>query len=137
MFSPSPQDIRVFFGQAWRDHLAGKPVDGLPLLAAQIIADHPEYHALLTDPNLPADAGYTEAHNPFLHLSLHLALAEQLSIDHPHGIIGEYRRLMEKYGDRHNTEHAVMACLAEVVHNATFARQPPDNDAYINCLKDL
>ena len=43
--------------------------------------------------------------NPFLHLSLHLAIEEQLSIDQPPGIRASFEALAEKRGE-HDAKHA-------------------------------
>ena len=49
--------------------------------------------------------------NPFLHLSLHLAVAEQLAIDQPPGIRAQFERLRAAKGDEHAALHAVLECL--------------------------
>jgi hypothetical protein len=76
--------------------------------------------------------------NPFLHLSMHLAIAEQLSIDQPPGIRAAYERLVRRRGDKHRAAHDVMECLGEVVWAAQRTGQalPPDEMSarYLDCL---
>jgi hypothetical protein len=73
--------------------------------------------------------------NPFLHLSLHLAVAEQLAIDQPPGICAQFERLRAARGDEHAALHAVLECLGEVIWSAQRLRAPPDPALYIECLE--
>ena len=90
MFAPSQQDVRRFFCDAWRKQRDGAPMTPLETLAADWIVQHPEYHADLADVDtalaavFDVEAGRT---NPFLHLSMHLSISEQVSIDQPQGIV--------------------------------------------------
>jgi hypothetical protein len=72
--------------------------------------------------------------NPFLHMSLHLAVAEQLSIDQPPGIAACFRKLLEKSRDRHAALHQGIECLAHTVWRAQRDGAPPDAAAYLECL---
>ena len=56
--------------------------------------------------------------NPFLHLSMHLAINEQLSIDHPPGIRSAYQQLVART-DAHQAAHEIMECLGQVVWEAS------------------
>ena len=73
--------------------------------------------------------------NPFLHLSLHLAVEEQLSIDQPPGIRAHFERLRAARGDEHAALHAVIDCLGEVIWQAQRQRTPPDAQVYLGCLE--
>ena len=72
--------------------------------------------------------------NPFLHLSLHLAVAEQLAIDQPPGIRAEFERLRAARGDEHAALHAVLECLGEVMWRRSGNGTPPDAKLYLDCL---
>ncbi len=137
MFNPSRHEARRFLFEAWRKYRDKALLTDLEGLAAEHILHHPEYHALLEDPDslerdwLP-EMGET---NPFLHLSLHLAISEQLAIDQPPGIRATYARLLARTGDPHAAQHAIMDCLAEVVWRAQRDHAAPDGSAYLECLK--
>ena len=73
--------------------------------------------------------------NPFLHLSLHLAVAEQLAIDQPPGIRAEFDRIRTATGDEHAALHAVLECLGEVLWTAQRHGTPPDAALYLDCLR--
>ena len=98
---------------------------------------HPEYHATVEDAGDSRDRDYRPRSgdgNPFLHLSLHLAVAEQLAIDQPPGIRAEFERLRASRGDEHAALHAVLECLGETVWHAQRHRTPPDAKLYLECL---
>ena len=139
MFNPSREQARQFFIDAWSKHRANLPATPMETIAADLVATHPEYHELLqADDALvrewTPEQGET---NPFLHLSLHLAIHEQLSIDQPPGIRAAFDQLMAKEGDRHAALHHVLDCLGEMVWRAQRDRQAPDGEAYLECLRRL
>ena len=135
MFDPSREQVREMFFGAWRKYRAGEPLAGIESLALDIILLHPEYHALLAAPTRYRDKDYTDESNPFLHMSLHLALEEQLSIDQPPGIRQLFAALLSKKRERHTALHEALECLAETVWRAQRDAVPPDALAYLNCLE--
>ncbi|MGA8031548.1 MAG: DUF1841 family protein, partial [Casimicrobiaceae bacterium] len=105
--------------------------------AAQLIAMHPEYHAMLETPDRHIGRDFLPEHgdvNPFLHLSLHLAVAEQLAIDQPPGIRAQFERIAAARGDPHAAAHAVLECLGEVIWQAQRSGSAPDGALYLDCL---
>jgi hypothetical protein len=137
MFSPTRDQARAFLFDTWAKFRSGEPLLGLEQTAIDVIVLHPEYHALLEQPSQHRDRDYLpEAGdlNPFLHLSLHLAVAEQLAIDQPAGIVEHYRRLRARLGSEHDALHAVVECLAEVIWQAQRAATAPDESLYLECL---
>ena len=138
MFNPSRDEARRFFIEAWRKHRARELVTPLEDTAARIVAQHPEYHALLDDAEGALAREWTpesgEA-NPFLHLSLHLAVEEQLSIDQPPGLRAAFEALLAKRGERHAALHDVLECLGETLWRAQKSQSPPDGAAYIECVR--
>src|SRR6266850_2387646 len=74
MFDPSRDQVRETFFGAWRKYRAGEPLVGIETIALDVILGHPEYHAMLSDPERYREKDYLEESNPFLHMSLHEAL---------------------------------------------------------------
>ncbi|MBI4195729.1 MAG: DUF1841 family protein [Betaproteobacteria bacterium] len=138
MFFPSREEARRFFFDTWAKYRRGEALAGLEANALEVIGLHPEYHALLDQPERHLDRDYSPESgemNPFLHLSLHLAIEEQLSIDQPHGICAQYRRLLEKTGSEHDAKHLVLECLGETIWQAQRYGMPPDEKIYLECLE--
>lgn len=124
----------MFFA-TWRKYRAGEPLAGIEALALEAILLHPEYHPVLDAPERYRDRDYVEETNPFLHMSLHLALMEQLSIDQPPGIAGLFREMEIRKGERHAALHEALECLAETVWRSQRDGLPPDARAYLACLE--
>jgi hypothetical protein len=138
MFNPSREQARRLFFDAWRKYREKKPMAGLENVALDVVLLHPEYHAALDDPQRYAERDYGPEDgqtNPFLHMSLHLAIEEQISIDQPPGIRSEFERIALARGDRHAALHAVLECLGETLWRAQRDGAPPDGAAYLECLK--
>jgi uncharacterized protein DUF1841 len=138
MFTPSRDEARRFLVDAWRKYRASQPLSGLEQKAVALVAMHPEYHRVIEDPQAYLDRDYRPEEgeiNPFLHLSLHLAVAEQLAIDQPPGIVAQYERLRAARGDEHAALHAIVECLAEVIWQAQRAGTGPDGALYLDCLQ--
>ncbi len=138
MFTPSRDQVRRFLADAWRKRRDGLPATPLETMAADIIAMHMEYAPLLEEGEAALAREWTPEDgetNPFLHLSLHLAVAEQLSIDQPPGIRAAFDRLLAQRADRHAALHDVLECLGETVWRAQRDKAPPDGAAYLECLR--
>jgi len=138
MFNPTRVQVRTFFIDAWRKYRAGKPLAGLETVALDVLLLHPEYHGVLENAERTLERDYTpEAGqtNPFLHLSLHLAIEEQLSIDQPVGIRSAFENLLAKTGERHEALHAALECLGEMMWRAQRDRAAPDGAAYLECVR--
>ncbi len=133
MFDPSPAEVRRFFCAAWRKRRNDLPLTPLEALAADWIGRHPEYHGDFDDAeravaaSYPPEAGRT---NPFLHLSLHLSIAEQIGIDQPKGIRLAWQTLAARTGSEHEAAHALIECLAETIWQAQRSGAPIDEQAY-------
>jgi hypothetical protein len=136
MFDPSREQVRETFFAAWRKYRAGEPLAGIEAIALDVILAHPEYYAVLDAPERHRDKDYVDEGNPFLHMSLHVALEEQLSIDQPPGIARLFRELVSRKGDRHRALHDALECLAETMWRAQRDNLPPDADAYLRCLAE-
>jgi hypothetical protein len=135
MFNPSRDEVREMFFEAWRKYRQGLPLVGIEAAALDVVLEHPEYHAVLDDPERHRGRDYTDEANPFLHMSLHLALEEQLSIDQPPGIRGRWQALAARAGNRHEALHQAIECLAEMLWRAQRDGAPPDAAVYLSCLE--
>ena len=135
MFNPSRDEVREMFFGAWRSYRTGTPLVGIEAAALDVILQHPEYHAVLDAPGRYRERDYTDESNPFLHMSLHLALEEQLSIDQPPGIAHRFQVLISKFHNRHEALHQAVECLAETLWRAQRDAVPPDAAAYLSCLE--
>lgn len=138
MFTPSRDQVRRFLADAWRKRRDGVPATPLEIMAADIAELHPEYHDLLVAGDEALAREWTPEQgetNPFLHLSLHLAIEEQLSIDQPPGIRTIFAQLQARHGDRHAALHVILDCLGETVWRANQDKAPPDGNAYLDCLR--
>ena len=139
MFTPSRDHARRFFFETWRKYRGGEALSDLEKIALRIIVLHPEYHALLDDPQRNLDRDFTPDDgtlNPFLHLSLHLAIEEQLSIDQPPGIRAHCERIARTAGSEHDAKHALLECLAETIWRAQRTGAAPDQALYLACLEE-
>lgn len=138
MFNPSQHDVRRFFCEAYRKHRANEILTPLEAIARDWVAQHPEYADQLADVEsaLAADYSVERAQsNPFLHLSMHLSIAEQISIDQPPGIRAAYQALANKLQSEHEAHHQIMECLGEMIWASQRSGLPPDGAAYIDCVK--
>lgn len=138
MFNPSRDQARRFLIDAWRKRVEGLPATPLETLTADIVALHPEYHGLLAGSEDALARDWTPedgAMNPFLHLSLHLAIEEQLSIDQPPGIRAAWESRLRQHGDRHAALHDLLECLGETLWHAQRTGTPLDGVAYLDCIR--
>lgn len=133
MFDPSVGDVRTFFCAAWAKAQARSPLTPLETIATDWITQHPEYHDDFADANAARARDYSPESgrsNPFLHISLHLAIAEQIGIDQPRGIRAANETLQAKTGSAHGAAHALLECLADAIWRAQREGKPIDEDAY-------
>jgi len=138
MFAPSQHDVRRFFCETHRKHRDGAPLTPIEALAADWIAQHPEYDGELADLDAALAAAYTVEDgrtNPFLHLAMHLTITEQLSIDQPRGIRQAVELLAARRGSMHDAQHEAMDCLGEMVWASQRSGLPPDGERYLECVR--
>ena len=138
MFQPSQADVRRFFCGVYAKSRANQPMEAIELLASQWINEHPEFHAELADLDQALSQmaqARPERDSPFLHLSMHLSISEQCSIDQPRGIRQAVELLAARRDDLHAAHHEVMECLGRMVWESQRAGQPPDGAAYIACVQ--
>ncbi len=138
MFTPSQADVRRFFCAVHAKTQSSQPLEALEIIANQWMAEHPEYHDDFADADAALEKMYEVQGgktNPFLHLSMHLSISEQCSIDQPCGIRQAVELLTAKRDSLHDAHHEAMDCLGQMVWESQRAGQPPDGAAYIDCVQ--
>ena len=138
MFQPSQLDVRRFFCSTLARQRSGAPLTPMEAIAARWIDEHPEYHADLADEAAALAAVYSVEEgrtNPFLHLSMHLTIEEQCSIDQPRGIRQAVELLAAKRQSLHEAHHEVMECLGEMIWASQRSGLPPDGQAYLDAVR--
>ena len=136
--SHSREQLRRSYAQAWSKHLSGSPLTALEALITDVIGVHPEYREMVRDADAAVafePAAGESVENPFLHMGLHLAVREQLSIDRPPGIRELQQRLHAQCGDSHRVEHILMEALGETLWQAQRNGVPPDEARYIDLVR--
>lgn len=139
MYGQDRSHLRRVFLTSWSKHLASQALEPLEKMIVDIVQQHPEYQRYLNEDHVDRDwtpeAGET---NPFLHMAMHLSVAEQLANDRPSGVRALYAQIAAcQGGDTHGAEHQIMECLARVLWEAQQAGQAPDEEAFLHHLRDL
>jgi hypothetical protein len=134
----SRDDLRRSYVDAWRKHTSGLPLTPLEALIADVLVLHPEYQALMRD--APTAQGFdpsggSSRETPFLHMGLHLAVREQVSIDRPPGIRALLQSLQARLGGLHEAEHVLMESLAETLWEAQRSGRAPDEARYVELVR--
>jgi hypothetical protein len=137
IFGQDRNELRKMYADTWKKHNAQQPLSPLQAQIAQVIAEHPEYHATVNG-DLEKDFTVEGAEtNPFLHMGLHLGIREQVASNRPAGITAVFEQLASKRGDAHEAEHRMIDCLAETLWQAQRDQRPPDELHYLESLRKL
>ena len=140
IFNPTREEVRRFFCDTWKKKTDGHILDPMETLAGDWMVEHPEYHTLLGDPegalaqDYPPERGET---NPFLHLSMHLSISEQISINQPPGIKEIADKLSQNLGSMHEVQHLIMECLGQLMWEAQRENQALNPEKYLEALRKL
>ena len=140
IFNPTREEVRRFFCNTWKKKTDGQILDSMETIAGDWMEQHPEYHSLLANPEGAIEQDYTPERgetNPFLHLSMHLSISEQISIDQPPGIKQIAETLSQKLGSMHAAQHQMMDCLGQVMWEAQREGKPLNPENYLEALKRL
>jgi hypothetical protein len=135
----SRSDLRGMYVEAWRKHCSGMPMEPLEAQIVEVITEHPEYHALLSDRDtaLAKDfAPESGKENPFLHMAMHLAVRDQVATDRPAGIRQVFVSLARRR-DHLEAEHAIADHLGEMIWQSQRSGLPPDEQVYLRRVKKL
>ena len=134
MFTPSQADVRRFFCSVYAKAHAGEALEAIEIIASQWMSELPEYAADFGDVDAALAAiGQPEPgrENPFLHLSMHLSISEQCSIDQPRGIRQAVELLTHRRNSLHQAHHEVMESLGRMLADSQTTARPPDGSAYV------
>jgi hypothetical protein len=140
-YSTQRDQLRQKYYDAFQKAMAKQPLDPVEQMIVHSIEMHPEYIAIFEKPAKFLDKDYTVElgeTNPFLHLSSHIGLYEQLSTDRPKGIRKIFQQLVEKKGmDAHEVEHQMIEVMMEMLWQSQRDNQLPDDKLYLKKLKKL
>ncbi len=138
IFSEDRKQLRQMYADAWQKAQGAQVLSPLESQIAQVIEDHPEYQAALSEEDLEASFVPEDREtNPFLHMGLHLAIRDQVATDRPPGISTLFQELADKYSNSHETEHRMLDCLAETLWEAQNQNAPPDEQKYLKRLRKI
>ena len=136
MFFQDRKRQREFLAKSWQKYTSNIPLEPLEEQLVSIIEIHPEYQDLITN----IDSEYFPEQgevNPFLHINLHLALKDQLSLNEPNGVRELHQKLIYHFKDQHVVEHLMMECIAEMIYLSQKNNTAMDQESYLNCITGL
>lgn len=140
-YSQNRDALRKKFFDAHHKAQNGQALDGVEKIIVNIISAHPEYMAIFEKPSKYINKEFfieMGESNPFLHMSGHIGLHEQLSTDRPKGITKVYQALLAKPNcDPHEVEHKMIEIMMETLWQAQRDNQLPDEKKYLKKLKKL
>lgn len=140
IFGQDRDQLRQIWFDAWNNHQSGKLLIPLHQELIKIIQLHPEYQVIFKQQEQYLGKEYLPEFgetNPFLHMSMHQGIHEQLSSGRPKGIRKVYEKLCQQTGDPHEAEHAMMESFAETLWQAQKTATMPDENAYLKRIKKL
>lgn len=140
IFGQDREQLRRIWFDAWQNYKDGKTLIPLHIELVNIIKLHPEYLVMFDNPEQYLGKEYLPEFgetNPFLHMSMHQGIHEQLSSARPEGIRGIYEKLCQLAGNPHEAEHAMMESFAETLWQAQRTGTMPDENAYLMRIKKL
>lgn len=135
-----PSALRKVYFDAWQKAQENLPLSALEIIIVDIIQRHPEYHPIFDDPknfNSLQDEKFQLDHNPFFHLALHVTVAEQVNANRPGGIRKLYDQLLKKIGDKTETEHLIMTCLAKILKESFLRDEAANEQLYLKAIRRL
>ena len=137
MYTNNRETYRQAFFIVWQKYQKKLPLESVEAHLIDIILLHPEYHPLLDKAAAYQNQEFAIEENPFFHMSLHLALREQIQTNRPMGIKAIQQQLIEKYFDAHDVEHKMMQCLAQIMWEAQQNGTMPEEQVYLEKLRDI
>ncbi len=130
--------MRQVFFNTWQKYKQSLALQGVESMMIDVILLHPEYHSILENQDKYLDFDFPPEQgkgNPFLHMSLHVTIEEQLSIDNPTGIRQNFQTLMQNR-DKHDALHVLLECLAEAIWKAQRNESADLEKDYVACIAE-
>lgn len=137
MYTSNREAYRQTFFKVWDKHRKQLPLDPIEIQLIEIMLMHPEYHVFLNKPTMSQAQEFSLEENPFFHMSLHLAIRDQIQMDRPTGVKCIYDRLIKKVEDEHEAAHLMMVSLAKILWAAQQSGESPTDEAYLQLLNEL
>jgi len=131
-------NMRQVFFNTWEKYKQSQPLQGVESLLIDIILLHPEYHSILENQDKYLDFDFPPEQgqgNPFLHMSLHVTIEEQLSMDNPAGIRQHFLTLQQNH-DKHDALHVLLECLAEAIWKSQRYESNDLEQEYLACVAE-
>ncbi len=140
-YSQERHKLRNLFYDTYQKQQNNQPLMGVEAIVWSVIKLHPEYLDVLENKDKYLNKEYLPEMgetNPFLHMSGHIGLREQVSTNRPKGISKIYQSLLDKHqGDVSEVEHKMMDCMMESLWLAQKNNELPDEKHYLKQLKKL
>ncbi|MBN1350038.1 DUF1841 family protein [candidate division KSB1 bacterium] len=130
---------RELLGAIWRSVKDGVPLTGENAVLAQLMLEHEEYtedwdaaaNSIVKDYDPETES------NPFLHITFHTVIENQLRDNEPKGVKKVFDRLMTQIKDRHEVIHRIAVVAAGEIFNTMKYNRPFDGVLYLKKLKKL
>ena len=124
--------------EIWKAAEAGKVLSGEEALYGKLMLEHPEYHNAFEFADQVEGAEYVvDGVNPYLHLTMHAAIENQLAAKDPPEVAKTLDRLMGQGMSRHDAIHAIAAVFIELAFPVFQGREPFNTKRYIKRLRRL
>lgn len=136
MYTNDRNAYRQTFFLTWEKYLKRLPLEPVEQQLLEVILQHPEYHAVLENRKQFEQQEFEPEENPFFHMSLHLAIRDQIKMNRPIGITPIYTQLASQY-DALEAEHKMMTCLANALWQAQRDNTMPNEQTYLASLNNL
>jgi len=130
---------RLLLVGIWRKMKAGEPLEGEERILGQVMQEHEEYHNTWEFADVLSDVEYDPESevNPFLHITIHTVIENQLAQDAPKGIRGIYEKLMARQKDRHEVIHKIGGAFTEELWKTLKFKRPFNESRYLKTLRRI
>jgi len=129
---------RAFLREIWQKAQAEVPLGDEPGRLARVMQEHPEYSAAWESESSASEQDYTIGGvNPFVHVTMHVAVERQIDGDDPPETVATLARLTAAGLDRHEAVHRIANVLTEQIWLMHREQRAFDRAAYLRALQNL